>query len=70
MPEQFQLIIYDEGETFVGTLEELLEQFEYYDMESLDENGSLRFARISNLKKELNIWDFFNKKYSIKTDSI
>lgn len=70
MPEQFQLIIFDEGETFVGTLEELLEQFEDYDMESLDENGSLRFARISNLKKELNIWDFFNKKYSIKTDSI
>lgn len=70
MPEQFQLIIYDEGETFVGTLEELLEQFEDYDMESLDENGSLRFARISNLKKELNIWDFFNRKYSIKTDSI
>jgi len=70
MPEQFQLIIFDEGETFVGTLEELLEQFEDYDMESLDENGSLRFARISNLKKELNIWDFFNRKYSIKTDSI
>lgn len=70
MPEQFQLIIYDEGETFVGTLEELLVHFEDYDMEELDSNNSLRFARVSNLKKELNIWDFFNNRYSVKTESI